>query len=330
MRGTLVGLGEALDQIGQRLATLRSSGQERLREALRLSQAVLEAMPDPVVVFDGDACLHSFNSAARALFGAGLKPGSPAADLGDAVLQLAAEEASLGFPMASNQVPHVNLVQGGLKRRFRLRALPLQSARGAVVVLQDVTDTDAEVDLFRQAAQSALFELRPLADALGVALQAAQAPGLPGAAGLEEWQALDSVLRDVEGATTDTAPERTDLMALVESALDAVALEAQRAHVKVQREFDRPTPSVFTSATATRRLLLRLLRGSLRTCAEGDTLRVEVRGVPRPSVWISPGVLPDTPLDAVLLDRSQIVARTDSNPSGVGRSTVLQFAQHGD
>jgi PAS domain-containing protein len=324
---SLGGVASALDQIGHRLAALRSTEQGRTEQALRLAQAVLEAMPDPVLVFDGEARITLFNTAAGTLFGAPLQIGATASALGDPVLQLAAEEASIGFPVASNRVPHVDLVDHGTKRRFRVRALPLpRSSSGAVVVLQDVTETDLEVDRLRHAAQSALFELRPLVDALGAALLQARSSGAPG---IDEWGAIDAVLRDVEGSAGDQTLQKVDLAELVDSALDAISIEAQRRSVRIERQVDRPTPTPLTDAAATRRLLLRTLRMALRTRAEGEVLTVEVRGSPRPLVRIWPGAFEETPLDQVLLDRAQIVARTEPGKDGEPPATLLQFAQLG-
>ncbi len=323
--GSLRGLVATLEQIGQQLTTLREGERGQLEKALRVSEAVLEAMIDPVLVFDESAQISRYNSASKRLFGETIAIGAAAAALGDPLLQLAAEEASIGFPVASNQVPHVDLMQKNARRRFRVRASPLPGGGppGAVLVLQDVTESDAEADRLRHAAQSALFELRPLVDALGAALLAPG--GKKPSPGLDEWRAIDQVMRDVEGSAGDQPPTPVDLDGFVEEALDAIAIEAQRRGVKLRRSVERPAPRPVTDPSAMRRLLLRTVRTALRGLKDGDILSVAVRTLPGPAVRITPGVSETTPLDGILVDRAQVLVLTER--SDQASTTVLQFTR---
>lgn len=332
----LAGLVQALTALATQLAWVRASEKGRLELALRLSDAVLEAMPDPVLVVaagtafgtggdgDGEATITRFNSAASRLLGPALKLDLPVAQLGNPLLQLAAEEASIGFPLASNQVPRLELARDGLTHSFRVRALPLSGgASGAVLVLQDESDGDAEAALLRLAAQSALFELRPLVDALGVALL-----GGDQALGVGEWRRIDELLRDHEAAGAKRSLAAVDLAGLVDEAVQAVGLEAQRRGVEVVLRVQLPAPLPRTEPLAVQRLLLRLLRTAVTGCQTGQRLTVEVRGQPRPQVRIEPGNGTPrggvSPVDSALLERAQAML-VEEPPPGPG-ATVLRFS----
>jgi len=274
--GSLRELVQVLTSLGTQLHDVRATEKGKLETARRQAEAVIEAMPDPVLVFDGDARVVRFNSAARQALGDKLAVGANAGDLGNPVLTLAAEEASVGFPVAGNQVPQVHLPalsEGSEPRIFRARALPLSdsaSAVGAVLVLQDVSEAATEVDLVRQAALTALVEIRPLVDALGVLILAserAQADAPP--AGYREWLAIDRILRDLEAAGIEPTHKRLDLGKLTEEAVVAVGLEAQRQHVKLETHIFVPAPQLLTDAVATERLLLRTLRSALQLVEAG-------------------------------------------------------------
>jgi two-component system, OmpR family, phosphate regulon sensor histidine kinase PhoR len=330
----LAGLAGALESLGRQLTEVRSSETGALERARRLAEAVLEAMPDPVLVIDGEARVTRSNSAAQRLLGPALKPGIAAADLGNAVLQLAAEEASVGFPVASNQVPKVEMTLEGTVRKFRVRALPLGGlgTSGAILVLQDVSETEAEATVLRLAAQSALAELRPLIDGLGVLLLQGAPDELTPArpTGLAEWQAIDRILRDHEAAGADRPPAAVDLARLTGEVVEAVSLEAQRRRVKLKAHLrpELPAPQPITDEVAVERLLLRTLRQVIQARGPGDAVTVEVQARPRPSVRITPG-LPASALgatiDTALLERAQAALLDESSPSG--HTTILRFSQ---
>jgi PAS domain-containing protein len=331
--GSLRELVQALTSLGEQLRDVRVTEKGKLETARRQAEAVIEAMPDPVLVFDGDARVVRFNSAAHQALGDKLAVGAAAGDLGNPVLTLAAEEASVGFPVAGNQVPQVRLPalnEDAEPRIFRARALPLSdsaSAAGAVLVLQDVSEAASEVDLVRHAALTALVEIRPLIDGLGVLLLGSDAGASQETPGYREWMAVDRILRDLEAAGVEPTREKLDLGRLTEEAVTAVGLEAQRRRVKVETRIAVPAPQLVTDTVAAERLLLRTLRSALQLNEPGGKMTVEVREKPRPQIRISPGFPKGTipsAIDAVLLERARAALLHERGaPRG---TTVIQFA----
>ncbi len=341
--GPLRELVSALASLGTQLRDVRVTEKGQLEAARRQAEAVIEAMPDPVLVFDGEARVARFNSAAHQALGDKLALGVAAADLGSPVLTLAAEEAAVGFPIGGDQMPQIKLpplVPDAEPRSYRARALPLSesaAAAGAVVVLQDVTDAATEVDLVRQAALSALVEIRPLIDALGVILLARHGAGAKGAPvddpegpleGYREWTAVDRILRDLEAAGVRPEPQKIDLGKLTEAAVVAVGLEAQRRRVKLEVRIAVPAPQLVTDAVAAERILLRTLRSLLQLREPGEHLAIDVRDKPRPQVRLSPGFakgMTPSAIDAALLERAGAALLHER---GKDRgATVLQFAR---
>jgi len=337
--GPLRDLVHALASLGTQLRDVRATEKGQLEAARRQAEAVIEAMPDPVLVVDGEARLVRFNSAAHRALGDKVAAGVAASELGSPVLTLAAEEASVGFPVSGNQVPQVflpPLTEGAGPRSYRVRALPLSesaAAAGAVLVLQDVTDATTEVDLVRQAALSALVEIRPLLDALGVLLRAGRGAATEANAplaldGFQEWMAIDRILRDLEAAGVEPRRETIDLGKLTEEAVVAVGLEAQRHRVKLETKIVVPAPQLVTDAVATERLLLRTLRSALQLREPGEKLTIDVRDKPRPQIRISPGFpkgMAPSAIDAALLERARAALLHER---GTARGTsVIQFAK---
>jgi PAS domain-containing protein len=338
--GPLRDLVHALASLGTQLRDVRATEKGQLEAARRQAEAVIEAMPDPVLVFDGEARVARFNSAAHQALGDKLAVGVAASELGSPVLTLAAEEASVGFPVGGNQMPQVrlpSLAEGAEPRIYRARALPLSetaAAAGAVLVLQDVTEAATEVDLVRQAALSALVEIRPLIDALGVIILGGRLKGPDGDAtredieGYREWMTVDRILRDLEAAGVEPAREKIDLGKLTEAAVVAVGLEAQRHRVKLDMRIAVPAPQLVTDSVAAERLLLRTLRTALQLREPGEQLVIDVRDKPRPQVRISPGFpkgMTPSAIDAALLERAGAALL---NERGTARgTTVLQFTR---
>ena len=139
---------------------------EELSSTLFSREAVLEASPNAVLVFDGDGTLTRANARAREVL-PGVVPGAPAAAIAPA-LAAAVEDVLQGPPVDSREV----VVEGEDRRTFEahLRSHPDGGRRSAVAVLVDVT---APVD-FREARRlfsaAVSHELRtPLARILGLA-----------------------------------------------------------------------------------------------------------------------------------------------------------------
>jgi PAS domain-containing protein len=331
--GSLRELVQALTSLGAQLRDVRATEKGQLEAARRQAEAVIEAIPDPVLVFDGEARVVRFNTAAGQALGDKLTIGVAAAELGNPVLTLAAEEASVGFPVAGNQVPQVRLpplTAEGKVRIFRARALPLSesaAAAGAILVLQDVAETATELDLARLAALTALVEIRPLIDAMGVLILAGEERHETVPLGYREWQSIDRILRDLEAAGVEPTLVKVDLGKLTDEAVVAVGLEAQRRRVKLETHIAVPAPQPITDAVAAERLLLRTLRSALQLNEAGGKMTVEVCEKPRSQIRISPGfprgTLP-SPIDAALLERAHAALLHErGTPSG---TTVIQFA----
>jgi PAS domain-containing protein len=333
--GSLRELVQVLTSLGTQLRDVRATEKGRLEVARRQAEAVIEVMPDPVLVFDPEARIVRFNTAARQALGEKLAVGVPAADIGSPLLTLAAEEASVGFPVAGNQVPPVRLPaisEEAEPRSFRVRALPLADGGGAVLVLQDISEAATEADLVRQAALTALVEIRPLIDALGVLILAGRENPSEAPPGYREWTAVDRILRDLEAGGVEPVRETVDLGKVTEEAVDAVGLEAQRHRVKLETHISVPAPQLNTDAVATSRLLLRTLRAALQLNEPGGKMAIDVRDKPRPQIRISPGFPKGTSpsaIDTALLERAHAALLHERGGRGGGGTTVIQFATEG-
>jgi signal transduction histidine kinase len=130
-------------------------------------EAILEASPVPILVFDGGCVVVRANRAAREAF-AGVAPGTPAVDIGprlaDAVRQV----------VTTGQALDNELVLGKPDRRTfetHLRAHPNGSGRNAVAVMVDVTGSVDFREARRLFSAAVSHELRtPLAGILGLSV----------------------------------------------------------------------------------------------------------------------------------------------------------------
>lgn len=143
-------LAAQFNTMAEHLGEYRNSSLGELLLAQQASQAAIDSIPDPVVVFTADGGILSMNSAARTLM-AGVSPGETEAPLAALPPELRAsvDEARQfvlqgnGPYLPKNFDDSLLVEQNGNQRYFLLRATPIYEEDGRItgttVILQDVT-----------------------------------------------------------------------------------------------------------------------------------------------------------------------------------------------
>lgn len=166
-------LGRTLDDMAARLAEYRASSLGKLLEAQQISQAAIDSIPDPVVVFEASGDLVAANAAATRLMEE--TPGRASASLGGmwrlpAQIRMAVERVrdhvlSTGtahLPASIDEAVPVRTEQGD--RYLLARATPVERtgmpAAGATVILQEVTRLRRLDELRNEMVATVAHELR--------------------------------------------------------------------------------------------------------------------------------------------------------------------------
>lgn len=144
-RDELALLGGTINAMATRLGQYRSSSLGELLLAQQASQAAIDSLPDPVVVFDLSGNILNVNTAAETLLGLGRESGSELAPAVREVLDRVRAHALAGkgpyIPSGFEEAVAVASPEG--ERHLLPRATPVYAESGSVtgvtVALQDVT-----------------------------------------------------------------------------------------------------------------------------------------------------------------------------------------------
>lgn len=279
-----------------RLETYRKSSLGELLQAQQASQAAIDSIPDPVVVFAIDGPLLLSNEAADALLKTETvqaKPG-PLAMADPAlrnVLERVKEHVLSGkgpyTPHGFEEAVRIGSSEG--ERYLLPRATPLYGEEGAVtgvtVILQDVTRLRRFDELRNNVVATVAHELRTPLTSLRMAIHLCL-EGAPGQMSPEQLDVLGGAREDAErlqsivddllnlarlqAGKVELDRRPTDPARLVDEAIDTHRPEAERRRIRLER---RVTPSLEEVLVDPGRLKLaftNLLSNALRhTLADG-------------------------------------------------------------
>jgi two-component system phosphate regulon sensor histidine kinase PhoR len=258
---------------------------EELSATLFSREAVLEAAPSPVIVFDSAGLVRRANGAARATIPAcveGAHASAIAGALGEAV-----DEVLLGPPQLEREI----VLDDPVRRTFHahLRSHPAGSSRGAVAVLVDVTSTVDFREARRLFSAAVSHELRtPLARILGLVetLSLPQSESDREELIVQTEREIDNMRRLVDEMLLLAALDRGDLVTSPESSdagAIAQAVITDRSARRAGREAELSIDAVRGLHVAVPGRLLEVVVGNivdnaLRHGGIGAAVSVAVRG----------------------------------------------------
>ncbi|UFN48144.1 two-component sensor histidine kinase [Roseomonas sp. OT10] len=282
-------LGEVSDAAARLVRDLTERGAlvGRLRAA---DAAIVEALPDPLLVLGADRVPLRANAAARVLFGtAGDAPGSGdvGALLRHPVLAGAVERAMAeGVPQVADLTLPVPMTRDLVVRVSPLEP-PLSDGGRLLVVLSDRTRERAVERMRADFVANASHELRtPLASLIGF-IETLRGPADDDAAArrrflgimAEQAERMRRLIEDLLGLTRIEVSEHqppsgeVDLAVLAQAELEAMVpiLEARRVTLRTELA---PAPAHPAEAGQLAQVLRNLLENAVRHGREGGTVRV--------------------------------------------------------
>ncbi|HEY3352631.1 MAG TPA: ATP-binding protein [Polyangia bacterium] len=286
--------------MAEHLAQYRRSSLGELLQAQQASQAAIDSIPDPVIVFQLEGGIISVNQGAEALLDlgrvpAGQSPLSMAAPAVRAAVERVRDHVLAGrgpyVPKGFEEAVRVASPEGD--RYLLPRATPLYSEAGAVagatVMLQDVTRPrrfdELKNDLVATVAHEFRTPLTSLHMAIHLCLEEAAGPITERQADLlhaarQDCERLQGIVNDLldlarlqEGKVV---LERRSLAvaAVVEAAIEAQLAAARQHRVELQTDVSPDAGEVFADAERLQIVFANLLSNALRHTPAGGTITV--------------------------------------------------------
>jgi signal transduction histidine kinase len=291
-------LGRAFNEMSERLEQYQRSSLGELLQAQQSSQAAIDSIPDPVIVFNVDGSILSHNQAAES---AGIR-------LEAGIVALASVEPSLraciervrdyvlsgrgaftprGFEDAVR-------VPGPQEDRYLLpRASPVyaesKGIAGATVVLQDVSRLRRFDELKNDVVATVAHEFRTPLTSLRMAIHlcAEEAAGpltekqvdLLHAA-RQDCERLQNVVDDLldlarlQSGKVEMQLKPTDPEAIVKEAVEAYREAMRQKHLSVEAQVPPSLPQVLADSERVRAVFSNLLANALRHTPEGGRITV--------------------------------------------------------
>ncbi len=284
-----------LSRIAVRLRELRDTEAGRRQMEFQLSDAVLQAIFEPIIVTDGKGHVLKLNQSAQELLGdaAGDRMALTNTPGGEKILSAIQDAVSMQKAVAAEgEASMLPMRIGDQSRSYRLRTTPMRDSEGrllgAVTTLEDVTslqDTDRFKTQFIAVAsrklRDPLLQLRrglyALAQGFSGEMTSLQTELVAQAS--KEAETLDDLMADLIGvAELDTGKrdlklERLRPLQLLNEARDRYCDEAARKHIRVDVSAYADLAPVEADHRAMRSILDNLLSNALRyTPEDGEIL----------------------------------------------------------
>jgi two-component system, NtrC family, sensor histidine kinase KinB len=284
-----------LSRIAVRLRELRDTEAGRRQMEFQLSDAVLQAIFEPIIVTDGKGHVLKLNQSASELLGeaAGDRMALVNTPGGEKILSAIQDAVSMQKAVAAEgEASMLPMRIGDQARSYRLRTTPMRDSEGrllgAVTTLEDVTslqDTDRFKTHFIAVAsrklRDPLLQLRrglyALAQGFSGEMNPLQTELVAQAS--KEAETLDDLMADLIGvAELDTGKrdlklERIRPLQALNEARDRFCDEAARKHIRVEVRAFADLALVQADRRALRSILDNLLSNALRyTPEDGEIL----------------------------------------------------------
>lgn len=291
-------LGRAFNEMSERLEQYRRSSLGELLQAQQSSQAAIDSIPDPVIVFDIDGTVLTFNQAAESL-GIRLQAGAPALAAVEASLRAGVERVrdhvlSGRGAFAPRGFEDALRVPGPQEDRYLLpRASPVyaetRGIAGATVVLQDVTRLrrfdELKNDIVATVAHEFRTPLTSLRMAIHLCVEEAAGPLTDKQADLlhaarQDCERLQTVVDDLldlarlQSGKVEMHLAPAEAESLVRDAIEAYRGPLQQKGLEVETQVTPSLPPVVADAERVRAVLSNLLANGLRHTREGGRITV--------------------------------------------------------
>lgn len=297
-RDELAQLANSVNSMATRLGEYRHSSLGELLLAQQASQAAIDSLPDPVVVFDLDGGILNVNRAAETILGLGLKPLAeiyPAArDLLERVRGHVLGGKGAYVPRGFDEAVPVPSDEGD--RYLLPRGTPVYSesggVTGATVALQDVTRARLVDELRNDLVATVAHEFRTPLTSLWMAIHMC----LEGAAGSlsdkqsdllyaarDDCQRLQSMVDElldlarIRGGKIELERRATAPAVLVDTALSAYRKAADEHHIVLQTAVLPGTHDVKVDRERVQLVLSNLLSNALRHTPAGGSVEIRVQ-----------------------------------------------------
>ncbi len=286
-----------IERLARRVAT-RTALVEQLRRA---DAAIVERLPDPLIVLGSDRTERRSNSAARAAFGDDMPAVLRHPGLRGAIERAFADgkvqTAELSLPVPVPRDVHATVVP---------MDPPLADGGRAVVVLSDRTRERVLERMRADFVANASHELRtPLASLIGFVetLRGPAADDPPAqqrflAIMAEQGARMNRLIDDllslsrIELMEHQAPADRLDLAALLSRLLPGFEPRLAERRVILEPHIAEPLPAVVGDADQIAQVLQNLLDNAVKYGREGGTVRLDVQSVPPGGRWPArPGVV---------------------------------------
>ncbi|MDJ0946202.1 MAG: ATP-binding protein [Kiloniellales bacterium] len=319
---------EALStRIGPPLEPAVAEADERLRQReaalhakLASSEAVLSALPDPMILLNAETRLLRLNTAAEALFGQRREGRGLVEILRHPGVVEAAERACRGETVAGVEFQ----LPGAIERSFQARLIPLDGAgeEAAVLSLHELTAIRRAERLRGDFVANASHELRtPLASLVGF-IETLRGPARDDATARarflsimeEQAQRMARLIEDLLSLSRieldeHTPPkDRVDLGQILRSTVSALEIQARKKQMRIQLELEG-APEVLGNEDELNQLFQNLVDNAVKYGRPQTEVRVVVAPVAIPSE-IS-GREDSAGVKVSVIDQGEGIARAD-------------------
>ncbi len=307
---TAAGLGRAVAELDR---TWARRGEE-LHALIAANEAILEAIPDPLILVNADRRITRANAAARALFGETVASRDLATALRHPDVLEAAEEGLAG----RRDIRTVDFAWPGPPERdfsVRFAALPMPSSSGGalLLVLRDVTALKHAEKMRADFVANVSHELRtPLSAILGFT-ETLRGPARDDAAARERFlgimheqtQRMTRLVRDllslsrIEESEHTLPTDRIDLGRILGSVIDTVMLQAKTKGMAIDLDAGLNLPKVAGDADQLAQVFQNLIDNAIKYGKSNGKVRIVVRSAasppPRVMAGSAAGRAPDGP-----------------------------------
>jgi two-component system phosphate regulon sensor histidine kinase PhoR len=270
-------------------------------QLLRANEAIVERLPDPLLVLGQDRSVRRANAAARAAFGADMPAVMRHPDLRTAIerayAQRAAHVADFALP-----VP----VPREITATVIFMDPPLADGGQAIAVLSDRTRERAVERMRADFVANASHELRtPLASLIGfiATLQGPASDDPPAqrrflAIMAEQAERMNRLIDDllslsrIELVEHQPPSERIDLTDLVDTIAAGFEPRLTARNIHLTLDLAPGLPNVTADADQIAQVVTNLVDNAVKYGREGGTVRVQVAAAPREGRWPArPGIV---------------------------------------
>ncbi len=254
-----------------------------LREQLAAEQALLERLPDPVILFGADRNIRRLNAEARTTLGAGAP----------ALLRMPAFRAALDHAVTDGAETSLDLsLPVPIARELNVRMMPVEGVKGPVIALLSDRTRERTIERIRaDFVANASHELRtPLASLIGF-IDTLRGPAADDPAAqhrflgimAEQAQRMNRLIDDLLGLsrielTEHVAPSgRVDVAGLIETTATSLGPLFSGRSVTLQSTLAPGLPAVVGDRDQLGQVLQNLLENAIKYGRDGGVIHVDAR-----------------------------------------------------